>query len=294
MLRPSLRALSIAAVAACLLAPPPAAAVTPVDSCRDLAKAGETFILTANISSSSIGETCLRVTASRITVDLAGHAITGSNSSIGSRGIAGVGVTAIVVKNGTIDNFDIGIDLETSSRNTIRNVILSGNGRAIVAGAATLLKDCTVRGNSDPAIELGDGGQVEGCLIEGNSEGGIFGGNRMLVTRNIITGNSDRGIEVGDSSTVTNNTVNFNVDGIVVGQRSLVTGNTVNNNDETGIEAGEGSTVTNNTANRNDTGLEVECPSTVLNNRASNNGDENFNLVGEGCFEKNNTSPPLP
>ena len=50
--------------------------------------------------------------------------------------------------------------------------------------------------------------------------------------------------------------------------------------------------MTANTANENgQDGIEVVCKSTVTNNQASNNSAENVNLIGAGCFDKNNTSP---
>jgi hypothetical protein len=70
---------------------------------------------------------------------------------------------------------------------------------------------------------------------------------------------------------VTNNTSNENGDeGIAVGQKGLVSPNTANDN------AGDG--------------IEAVCASTVTNNEASNNAMK-LNLIGPGCFEKNNTSP---
>jgi parallel beta-helix repeat protein len=91
------------------------------------------------------------------------------------------------------------------------------------------------------------------------------------VTRNTAIGNGGSGILLGANSTVTHNTADHNdIDGISVDARSLVSHNTVNDNAQVGIEA--------------------FCPSTVTNNTASNNG-ENFSFVGDGCFEKNNTSP---
>lgn len=71
-----------------------------------------------------------------------------------------------------------------------------------------------------------------------------------------------------------------------------MTNNTVSGNAQSGTDAGARSLVTNNTSNDNDEdGIRVQCPSTVTNNTASNNGGENFDLVGDGCFQKNNTSP---
>lgn len=72
MLRQWLRILAVAAVA--LGSPALAAAVTQVNACGALTKAGETYILTGDLTA---GTVCFRVLADRITLDLAGHTITG-------------------------------------------------------------------------------------------------------------------------------------------------------------------------------------------------------------------------
>lgn len=237
----------------------------PVNGCRTLDKAGETYIVTADIGAE---DDCLVVTADRITIDLGGHTITGPD---GNRAVLGAGVTLTVVKNGTISAFQTAIDLQTSSRSTIRNVTIAHNGRAIRGGPNTLVKDCTVRFSGDPAIDLGDGGQVEGCLIESNFEGGVRGGARMLVTRNTIKNNSGPAIRVEASATVTYNTVTTNEVGIIVGPRSLVSGNIANGSDDTDIRA--------------------DCPSTITNNDTTGN-PESIEVNGAGCFRKGNTPAP--
>jgi hypothetical protein len=277
MLRQWLRILAVAAVA--LGSPALAAAVTPVNACADLTKAGETYTLTADISS---GVVCFRVLADRITLDLAGHTITG-DASTGSVAVwdTNVARTSTVVKNGSLTNFDFGIFLNSSSRSTIRGVTASDNGTAItIGGPNSLVKDCTVQGNGSHGIVTDSGVQVENCVIGGDGDNanggfGLVGGQRMLVTRNTVSGNRQGGILVGANSTVTHNTSNGNGgDGIAVGLKSLVTYNTANDNEGDGIEA--------------------VCPATVTNNQASGNGDLDFHFIpiGQGaCFDKGNTSP---
>jgi hypothetical protein len=110
MLRQWLRILAVDAVA--FGSPALAAAVTQVNACGNLTKTGETYILTGDITS---GPVCFLVLADRITLDLAGHTITGPSTAVGSRS---VGIwdsngtrTLTVVKNGSVTNFEIGIFL---------------------------------------------------------------------------------------------------------------------------------------------------------------------------------------
>lgn len=79
MIRGSLRGLAVAAVAAFALVAAPAGAVTPVSDCRGLDRAGETYVLTADISASM--DPCFFVDADRIAFDLNGHTITGPMTS---------------------------------------------------------------------------------------------------------------------------------------------------------------------------------------------------------------------
>ena len=102
MLRPSLRSLAIAAVAAFTLAPAPAVAVTPVSACGPLDKAGETYVLTGDLTTEG---DCLRLFADRITIDLAGHTIDGRGGDGSAVWDFDLPRTGIVVKNGTIKNF---------------------------------------------------------------------------------------------------------------------------------------------------------------------------------------------
>jgi hypothetical protein len=204
MLRQSLRGLGVAAIAVVAVGgPAPAAAVTPVAACADLTKAGETYVLTADISSGP-DLACFRVLADRITLDLAGHTITGPGT--GGPGTTSVAIhdsngtrTWTVVKNGSVTNFEGGIVLNFSSRSTIRGVTTSDNGDGMLIGPTSLVKDCIVQRNLRNGIVTLDGVQVEGCLIggpegDGNGGFGLIGGQRMLVTRNTASGNGSSGI----------------------------------------------------------------------------------------------------
>ena len=135
MLKISLRTLAAAAIAAFSLGPVAAAAVTPVSACGPLDKAGETYVLTADITLAVSGQNCLIVSAERITIDLAGHTITGLTTN-GGAGISDDSRdrASTIVKNGTITNFGTGIFLNNSSRGTIRNVTTSDNGIGIWIG----------------------------------------------------------------------------------------------------------------------------------------------------------------
>jgi hypothetical protein len=281
MVRVPLRTLVLAAAAAFALDPAPAAAVTPVSDCADLTKPGETYVLTADITSTSL--VCFQVLADRITIDLAGHTVTGPGS--GPRGNTAIWDTnsarlSTIVKNGNIRNFNFGIILQNSTRTTVRSVNTSDNAVGMVIGDSSLVKDCTVQRNTNGGIQTGNGTQVEGCVIggpagDGNGNGpGLAAGGRTLATRNTVIGNA-QGILVGANSTVTHNTVGNNLfDGIQVDSGSLVTRNTSNDNGGDGIQA--------------------ICPATITHNTALGNGGLPINTSGGCVILHNTTTPPSP
>jgi hypothetical protein len=151
--------------------------------------------------------------------------------------------TLTVVKHGIVTNFDIGIVLNSSSRNTIRGVTTSDNGDGMLIGPTSLVKDCIVQGNLQHGIVTGDGVQVEGCLLGGPEGDGNWGGwphrgSADAGDEEHASGNGSSGTLVGISSTVTyKRAFDTGDEGIAVGQKSLVTHNTANGNEGDGIEA---------------------------------------------------------
>jgi hypothetical protein len=83
-----------------------------VNACQPLDTAGETYVVTADITVLEPDGTCFPVLADRITVDLGGHTLTGPSTTL-SKGISddAVARTSTVVKNGTIQRFGRAIDL---------------------------------------------------------------------------------------------------------------------------------------------------------------------------------------
>jgi hypothetical protein len=131
MLRQMLRGRAVAVVAAVGLGDPaPAAAVTPVNACTDLTKAGETYVLTGDIPFPPGRAACFVLLADRITLDLNGHTITGPGAVFD--GQAGIwdnnqARTLTVVKNGSVRAFEVGLLLQLATRGTVRGVTASDN-----------------------------------------------------------------------------------------------------------------------------------------------------------------------
>jgi parallel beta-helix repeat protein len=270
-----------------------AAAVTTVTTCGTLTKLGETYNLANDLTSCG---TCLTVANNRITINLKNYFIIGDCDGGPTLAVAdvaagisdgGVARDLTTVRDGGIGGFDAGIDLTSSTRSTVLNVIALGNLLAgIAVGDNSLVKHNLAALNFVDGIVVGERSQVQGNEASANGfDGfgdGIFAGNRCLITQNTAEGNAEEGIATGGSCTVSFNTASGNGDdGIDVGADEFFDGSR--------------SLVTSNTANDNgDVGIEVQCRSTVTFNNASGN-DLNYNLFGTSpCDEHNNKGIGAP
>ena len=88
--------------------------VTVGISCGTLSSAGTTYVLAAN--QSAIGTSCFTVTAANVTIDCAGYAVTGNNSTT-TYGVYSNQFNT-TVKNCNIQNFSIGVALSAGSDNS--------------------------------------------------------------------------------------------------------------------------------------------------------------------------------
>jgi hypothetical protein len=322
-----LRGLTLAAFAALgtLTCVASAGAATLIDSCRTLDTVGGSYVLADNLDSC---DTCLVVANDRITIDLAGHTITGS-CAFGAGITAGItDVTDRVgtrrqgttVKNGTITGFTAGVFLLASTRNTIRDLTSSGNSvLGIWVGDHSLVKGCATEDNGLFGIIIGEFGQVQDSTVTGHEDVGIFGEGHLLVRDNTVK-NNNQGIVVGDFSNVSFNTSSGNtLDGLLAGNHSLVTRNTTDGNGNAGIATEGLSTVSSNTSSGNGgggidvkvgavsdgtrnlvtgnttngnglVGVTAMCPGTVTNNKSSGNGSGIWDNydIGLGCRTNNN------
>jgi parallel beta-helix repeat protein len=181
--------------------------------------------------------------ADDITLDLNGHTIDGIG---GGKGVDNSsGHEEVTIKNGTIKEFETGVELIGAQDNHLHNLRITGTDDAI-------------------ALFSSDDNRVEKNAASGNNYSGIVlansDGNR--VERNTATTNDD-GIELvvgSDSNRVTRNDVSSNHKGIVinVSDRNQVEKNTAVSNDFTGIEVnGSGNQLERNVAAGTDAGISL-------------------------------------
>jgi hypothetical protein len=215
------------------------AAPIAITTCQTISQAGS-YVLANQIE--VLGSPCLTITASLVTIDLAGFVVT-ARSSPGIIARSSLGpIGGITVRNGKI-------------------FLLFEGGTALDLAAAD--------GSVVEGLHALGGGIVAKGIVRGNTVSTHFGSGISasgIVTDNYVSGNVG-GVGIEASGTVRGNTV-IGVQGfpgIVVGAGSTVIGNTATGN-TIGIQADCPSNLTDNTAVNNGTNL-------VLNGDGCHNED---------------------
>jgi hypothetical protein len=125
------------------------------------------YVLARNIVNSRAGVDSVDVTASNVTIDLQGFTIMSTNSSTGA-GINCTGQTDVVIRNGTISGHG-GTAIIGGNATNISGIIASGNGIGISCGAACLVSNNVVQGNTGKGmIFLDTTSGFLGNVMQGN------------------------------------------------------------------------------------------------------------------------------
>jgi parallel beta-helix repeat protein len=247
---------------------------------------GQTITSSVRLANDLIG--CpgdgLVIGADNITLDLAGHSISGVNAP-GSEGIADDGHRGLTVTNGAIATFFLnGIGLRGAPGSAVSHMAIRTIGAGGVEGEASagvLVKDSPNTSVSDSTVT----NDVSAFQSDGVdvlfSAGAVISRNRLTrnawdgmfvfsspgtgVTDNILDGNQNQGIEVNRGSDhillAGNQAANNGVSGLVVGAISdaRVEGNTLTGNGE-GLFMFDlqSSQVSDNQAYGNGVGIDLE------------------------------------
>lgn len=133
--------------------------------------------------------TALLILASDVSLDLGGFTVRGEDLE----GSWGIRFTTFATKpadvriyNGTIRNFQFGIDTSGGERILIDNVYVTSNARGFHLGDKTILSGCAALSNTETGIYLpGDNSTVRDCVSSFNDSDGIaVAGNSNQVERN--------------------------------------------------------------------------------------------------------------
>ncbi|MBW2979781.1 right-handed parallel beta-helix repeat-containing protein, partial [Candidatus Woesearchaeota archaeon] len=243
-----------------------------------------------NLSQTGSG-TCITIGADDITLDCAGHNITGDQSST-SYGIDNNGKDNVTVKNCNVNNFTQGIYWRGGANDglLINNTAYDNveTGIYLLSSNNNNLTSNTVTFNTQDGILVRQGSNhniLTNNTANNNSRYGIYvwSSSNTTLTSNTANNNTDYGIYIyfqADNNTLTSNTANDNKRGIYVylGSNNILTSNNANNNTNYGIllsQVSKYNYLASNTANGNYYGIYAGAESnnnTITLNNASNSG----------------------
>jgi parallel beta-helix repeat protein len=223
--------------------------------------------------------------ADNITLDLAGHSISGVNAPE-SEGIADDGHGGITVKNGTISNFFLnGIGLRSAPDSAVLNMTIRKIGAGGAKGEAsagvlvkespntsvsksTVSNDVSAFQSDGVDVLMSAGAVISGNRLTGNAWDGmfVFLSSRTRVIGNTLDGNQNQGVEVNfgsDHALLVGNDAAGNVSsGLVVGAISdaQIRDNTLTGNGLSGLFMFDllNSSISHNRARGNVVGIDLE------------------------------------
>ena len=181
---------------------------TPIKRCQTIDQPGS-YVLVKNLTATG---DCLVITASFVTIDLAGFAIFGPGIAGQPAGVVAAqpNVDDIAVRNGSISGFYAGIHLVSRS-SVVEEVRASSNGGAgIVANG--IVRNNTAVNNSFTGIAAS--GVVTGNFAGDNGTGFNVGADSPSIPSTVIgntaTGNRNAGFSVTCPSNLIDNTASAN------------------------------------------------------------------------------------
>jgi large repetitive protein len=283
---------------------------------------GQTLTASIRLANSLVG--CsgdgLVIGADNVTVDLAGHSISGVNAA-GSEGIADDGHGGVRIQNGTIAKFFLsGVGLRGAPGSAVTNLTIREIGAGGVepdTSAGVLVKDSPSTSvtastvTNDVSAFQSDGVDVlfsaettvNGNRIANNAWNGlvVVGSPGTRVIGNALDGNQNQGVEVNfgsDGTRLAGNHAGNNVsNGLVVGAVSgaRIEGNTLPGNGEGGLFMFDlhNSQVSANRADGNPVGIDLEggqngsSGNRIANNDVSRNAEAGL-VVGADPGVANN------
>ena len=160
-------------------------------------------------------ETLIVVGASKITINLNGFVVKGDGGA-GDFGVVDLGgFDGVAVKNGTLRNFESGVNANSADSFGISNVVASGNTSdgIFVNGASASIESTTGSGNGDAGIDvLGALASITSSTASGNGDDGVDVNGASASIKSVTAfGNGADGISVSsDAATIKSNQAKAN------------------------------------------------------------------------------------
>jgi hypothetical protein len=174
-----------------------ASADTAVSTCGTLSSPGNYF-LTRNLTAAG---DCLVIAADNVAIDMKGKTISGNGT--GAAIFDGsIQHPFAIIRNGTIRNFGIGIDLDNSGLATISNVDSSKNVShgIFIDRCCNTLDAITANGNGGTGILIAsDDSSLSRILANGNGAGGILITSCCnTLVASTVSNNTGNGVDMDD------------------------------------------------------------------------------------------------
>jgi hypothetical protein len=212
-----------------------------IDKCQTIDKPGS-YKLVKNLTFTGSSGACLMITASGVTLDLAGFTISGPTNAPffrESTAILGSGdLRGIAVQNGSVSGFQIGVNLGSATGSLVEklrvfNIIPITSQTTEPTGiiASGIVRSNAVFGpltTFPVATGISATGTLTGNYVTGNATGMLIGRGSTVIG-NTATDNRLFGFFVSCPSNVTDNTALNNPDGNLVLETARGSCNTTNN-----------------------------------------------------------------
>lgn len=220
-----------------------------IRSCTSISDPGF-YQLQRNIQADD-ANVCLNVTVDHVVIDLGGFVIRGVGGFYGGAAVGGTAARGVTIRNGTIADFGVGVDLanvENASLSEMTFVSNNSVGADLGPGASVRSSFFTKTADDNWALRVG-----RGSIIKDS----IFSGNAIAAS-------------VGPGSVVINNIAKDNgFDSMNIGGTSVVAGNVILDTSDEGMHVGPLSVIVNNAASGSEPDLLIDCPSNLLGNAAN-------------------------
>ena len=211
-----------------------------IEKCQTIDKPGS-YKLVKNLTFTGSSGACLMITASGVTLDLAGFTISGRANPpfIESTAILGSGdLRGIAVQNGSVSGFWIGVDLGSATGSLVEKLRVFNfiPITTTTTGPTGIIASGIVRSNAVfgplTTFPLAGGiratGTLTGNYVTDNAAGMVIGRGSTVIG-NTATDNRQFGFLVTCPSNVTDNTAVNNPDGNLVPETSQGSCNITNN-----------------------------------------------------------------
>jgi hypothetical protein len=231
------------------------------------------YYLTGNI----IGATKMHgisIQTSDVTLDLNGFQMIGASGSLyGIVTAAGAASQNIVIRNGTLRNWESGV-AGSSGYCEIEHVrVYACTSDGFDLGDHCTIKDCTGAGNGGSGITVGDGCFVADCIVSSNVAG-IYGGSNCVISGCHASYNSGDGVSLMSYFNISKSIADFNGElGFDLGENGQIRGCGANTNHLDGIRTESGSAIRECAANDNEVGIRAEDNCRITGCTATGNTD---------------------